>query len=130
VVLAGPATGADAAPTFRSLVEADIPAAIATNTEVTAEIAAHDHIGGDGAAIAEGAFSFSDVTTANADVSQHGLLPKLSGMTLDVLHGDGTFAPVSGVGQYRQFVYEVSGGDFTFIRDELGQPVMALEDLE
>ena len=125
-VLARPTTGADADPTFRALVDADIPAAIARDSELNV----HDHIGGDGAAIAEGAFSFSDVTTANADVSQHGLLPKLSGMTLDVLHGDGTFAPVSGVGQYRQFVYEVSGGDFTFIRDELGQPVMALEDLE
>lgn len=38
-----------------------------------------------------------------------------------------TFVPV---GQYRQFVYEVSGGDFTFIIDEDGNPVMALEDLE
>ena len=34
------------------------------------------------------------------------------------------------VGQYRQFVYEVSGGDFTFVIDEDGNPVMALEDLE
>lgn len=33
-------------------------------------------------------------------------------------------------GQYRQFVYEVSGGDFTFIIDAGGNPVMALEDLE
>jgi len=34
------------------------------------------------------------------------------------------------LGQYRQFVYEVSGGDFSFIIDEDGNPVMALEDLE
>jgi len=33
-------------------------------------------------------------------------------------------------GQYRQFVYEVSGGDFSFVIDEDGSPVMALEDLE
>lgn len=33
-------------------------------------------------------------------------------------------------GRYRQFVYEVSGGDFTFIIDDVGNPVMALEDLE
>lgn len=32
-------------------------------------------------------------------------------------------------GQYLQFVYEVSGGDFTFIIDGDGNPVMALEDL-
>lgn len=34
------------------------------------------------------------------------------------------------VGQYRQFVYEVAGGDFSFVIDEDGNPVMALEDLE
>jgi len=33
-------------------------------------------------------------------------------------------------GQYRQFVYEVSGGDFSFVIDEEGNPIMALEDLE
>jgi hypothetical protein len=33
-------------------------------------------------------------------------------------------------GQYRQFVYEVSGGDFSFVIDEDGRPVMALEELE
>ena len=33
-------------------------------------------------------------------------------------------------GQYRQFTYEVSGGDFSFIIDENGEPVMALQDLE
>lgn len=42
---------------------------------------------------------------------------------------DVTIASVP-VGQYRQFVYEVSGGDFTFITDGDGNPVMALEDLE
>lgn len=31
---------------------------------------------------------------------------------------------------YRQFVYEVYGGDFSFVIDEDGQPVMALESLE
>lgn len=39
-------------------------------------------------------------------------------------------AAEGGIGQYRQFVYEVSGGDFTFVIDEDGHPVMALEDLE
>ena len=32
--------------------------------------------------------------------------------------------------KYRQFVYEVSGGDFTFVIDADGNPVMALESLE
>lgn len=34
------------------------------------------------------------------------------------------------VGQYRQFVYIVSGGDFSFVIDDDGSPVMALQDLE
>ncbi len=34
------------------------------------------------------------------------------------------------VGQYRQFTYTVSGGDFSFIIDGGGNPVMALQDLE
>lgn len=34
------------------------------------------------------------------------------------------------IGQYRQFVYTVSGGDFTFVIDGDGNPVMALQDLE
>lgn len=34
------------------------------------------------------------------------------------------------IGKYRQFVYEVSGGDFHFVIDVDGNPVMALQDLE
>ena len=41
-VLAGPAAGGAAAPTFRALVDADIPAAIARDSEVTAAISAHE----------------------------------------------------------------------------------------
>jgi hypothetical protein len=33
-------------------------------------------------------------------------------------------------GQYRQFVYEVSGGTFTFLTDSDGNPIFVLEDLE
>jgi len=36
----------------------------------------HDHIGGDGASIAEGAFAFTDVTTANVSTTKHGFVPK------------------------------------------------------
>jgi hypothetical protein len=37
---------------------------------------------------------------------------------------------LTGGTQYRQFVYEVSGGDFSFVIDEDGNPIVALEDLE
>lgn len=33
-------------------------------------------------------------------------------------------------GQYRQFTYVVTAGDFSFIIDATGNPVMALQDLE
>ena len=36
----------------------------------------HDHIGGDGASIAEGAFAFTDVTTSDSSTTKHGLLIK------------------------------------------------------
>lgn len=42
--------------------------------------------------LTEGALSgLTDVTTANATTSQHGLLPKLSGNASDALKGDGTW---------------------------------------
>lgn len=62
------------------------------------------------------------------------------------LYGDVTLSEGSGIaitrtgndlqiasassGKYRQFVYEVSGGNFSFVIDEDGSPVMALENLE
>lgn len=42
VVLSGPASGASADPTFRALVDADIPASIARDSEVTAAITTHE----------------------------------------------------------------------------------------
>ena len=44
-VLAGPAAGADADPTFRALVDADIPPAIARDSEVLGAIATHEGAG-------------------------------------------------------------------------------------
>jgi len=41
IVFAGPTTGGAAVPSFRSLVEADMPSTMATDAEVTAAIAAH-----------------------------------------------------------------------------------------
>jgi hypothetical protein len=48
-----------------------------------------------GGTIAESALSFTDITTNNASSSKHGLLPKLSGVATDVLHGDGTYSPAT-----------------------------------
>jgi hypothetical protein len=73
-VFSGPTTGSAAAPTFRGLVLADIPA------------------------ITEAKLSFSDVTTANATAGAHGLLPKLSGNGSDCLRGDGSFSVCPGAG--------------------------------
>jgi hypothetical protein len=41
-----------------------------------------------------------------------------------------TWKWISASGQYRQFVYVVSGGDFSFVIDADGKPVMALQELE
>lgn len=73
-IFAGPTTGSVAAPTFRGLVLADIPA------------------------ITETKLSFTDITTANATAGAHGLLPKLSGNGSDCLRGDGTFSTCPGAG--------------------------------
>ena len=41
----------------------------------------HDHIGGDGNPITEGALSLSDVTTNDASTTKHGLMPKIPAET-------------------------------------------------
>lgn len=55
-----------------------------------------------------------------------------SGIPADRLHTHGTppEPAIPSVGRYRSLVYEVSGGDFTFIHDGSGEPVYTLEDLE
>ena len=57
-VFAGPVSGGDTDPDFRALVDADIPAAIARDAEVTAAIATHAALG--------------DVHHAEAHVTRHG----------------------------------------------------------
>jgi hypothetical protein len=44
-----------------------------------------------GGSINESQLNFSDVTTANSSINQHGLLIKLDGITTDFLRGDGTW---------------------------------------
>lgn len=51
----------------------------------------HNHIGGDGAAIAEGALSISDVTTGNASTSAHGFLKKLPNDAGQYMNGAGNW---------------------------------------
>jgi len=61
--------------------------------------ATHNHTNAAGGGqLAESAFAFTDITTANATTSQHGLLPKLGGGTTNFLRADGTWAaPAGGV---------------------------------
>lgn len=58
----------------------------------------HDHIGGDGNPITEGAFSFSDVTTANVSTTAHGLMPRLDNNATHFLNGVGNWVTTSGTG--------------------------------
>ena len=46
----------------------------------------HDHIGGDGNPIVEGALSLSDITTANASTSAHGLVVKATAPASNILN--------------------------------------------
>ncbi len=67
----------------------------------------HDHIGGDGAPITEGALSLSDVTTADVSITAHGLAPKAPNDPTQFLSGDGTWRTVSTSVSYRPFAYFV-----------------------
>lgn len=57
----------------------------------------HDHIGGDGSAIAEGALSLSDVTTGDVSTTKHGFTPKAPADSSKILSGlDGTWKTFNG----------------------------------
>lgn len=58
----------------------------------------HDHVGGDGAAIAEGALSLADVTTLDVSTTKHGFCPKAPNDTTKFLRGDGTWQVPGGGG--------------------------------
>ncbi len=45
-------------------------------------------------AVVEGDFGFTDITTANASINAHGLLPKLSNVSTQFLNGVGAFATI------------------------------------
>jgi len=52
----------------------------------------HDHVGGDGAAIAEAALTLSDNTTADVSTAKHGFTPKAPNDTTKFLRGDASYA--------------------------------------
>lgn len=75
--------------------------------------ATHDHsTSAGGGQIAENAFSFTNVTTANATSSQHGLMPKGSGSATDCYLGDLTVAACPGGSSYTNLFQNGSNGLF------------------
>ncbi|MGI2335741.1 MAG: hypothetical protein ACRKGH_03745 [Dehalogenimonas sp.] len=58
----------------------------------------HNHEGGDGASITEGALALSDVVTLDASTSKHGFVPKLPNDATKFLNGLGAFAVPDGGG--------------------------------
>jgi hypothetical protein len=66
-------------------VETNLTARLVTNGN------SHDHIDGDGAAIAEGALSLIDVVTADVTTSRHGFAPKAPNDATKFLRGDATW---------------------------------------
>lgn len=97
---------------IKTLVD-DADAATARTTLGLAAIAAS----GSGAdltagTVTEAKLSFSDITTANATSSQHGLMPKLSGLVTDVARGDGTYGPPETPSTVQLIDEDFGGGGF------------------
>lgn len=67
-----------------------------------------------GSSIEETDLNFSDVTTANASTSKHGLLPKLSGISTQYLDGTGAWSTPAGGGGDNITVNGVSVVDADF----------------
>jgi len=65
---------------------------------------AHDHVGGDGAAIPEEGLSFSDVTTGDVDIVTHGFCPKAPDDITKFLRGDGAWAVAPPAGYALQVI--------------------------
>jgi hypothetical protein len=86
-VYAGPGSGGSAAPSFRALVAADVPAHASTHEDGGSDEIPLDTLGVP-----------SDTTTLNATTSRHGLLPKLGGGTTNFLRADGAWAAPAGGG--------------------------------
>ena len=76
----------------------------------------HGHNGGDGAAIAEGALSLSDVTTGDLSTARHGFAPKAPNDTAKFLRGDGAWAVPAGGGGLG-YVLQVGTNNMTTFGD-------------
>lgn len=66
-------------------VESNLTARLVTNGDT------HDHIGGDGSAIAEGALTLSNVTTADVTTGMHGFVPRAPNDVTKFFRGDATW---------------------------------------
>jgi len=66
-------------------VESNLTARLVTNGD------SHDHIGGDGSAIAENALTLSNVTTADVTTSAHGFVPRAPNDVTKFFRGDATW---------------------------------------
>jgi hypothetical protein len=104
-VLAGPTTGADATPTFRQVIEADLNLTdVTTGNVVSTKHGFAPKSPSDATQFLNGAatpayaqvkdsdLSTSDITTNNATTAKHGFLPKLSNVSTQFLNGVGSFA--------------------------------------
>ena len=61
----------------------------------------HDHLGGDGSPITEGAINLADVLTGDVSITKHGFCPKAPNDATKYLRGDATWAIASGFTQNR-----------------------------
>jgi hypothetical protein len=74
----------------------------------------HDHVGGDGAPIAEPALSLTDTITWNASLAAHGFMPKLTGNTAQYMSGGGSWMTLTGGGNVTGPVAG-TGGELTTV---------------
>lgn len=82
-------------------------------------VALRQYLGIGSATVTEDDLSFSDVTTANADASKHGLLPKLSGNAGEFLNGTGGWTTAAGAGTVTSVALTMPTGIF----DIAGSPI-------
>lgn len=131
-ILAGPATGSAAAPTFRFLVVADLPAiaeSVITFTDITANNVTSTEHGyapkspGDAtkflngaaipgyAAVKDSDLSLTDITTNNASTSAHGFVPKLPNDSTKFYNGVGGYSVPAGGGSSTYDIFYGNGQD-------------------
>lgn len=118
----------------RSVTVNDIDAALRAWKDLTAgDVTSHEGAADPHAGYALANHRFVIVGAADSRLTNDRRLTAGAGISITDggANGTVTVALATGSGaRYRQFVVEVSGGGFTFITDDTGNPVMALEELE